>query len=143
MAGVAQAAGTVSAACGGILTFTAGSAEANVVTISLSANVYTVVDTGAQISAAAGCTNVNPNEATCAAAGVTALVVDLGDGNDAVTISATTGSNIKGGPGDDTLKGGKGPDLMDGGPGADIFDGGAGIDTVTYSSRTSPIKATI
>jgi Ca2+-binding RTX toxin-like protein len=52
-------------------------------------------------------------------AGLIRLVVDGGDGDDALTGSA----------GDDELYGGAGRDRLDGGPGTDLLDGGADKDT--------------
>ncbi len=61
-----------------------------------------------------------------AAAAVTALVVDAGAGNDAVTVGPTVAApaTLRGGDGNDRLSAGGGPATLDGGPGDDLLRGG-------------------
>jgi Ca2+-binding RTX toxin-like protein len=58
------------------------------------------------------------------------IEVDLGGGNDSLTIAAgiSIERDIKGGDGDDTLIAGGGDDKVDGGNGADTMTGGPGAD---------------
>jgi hypothetical protein len=50
---------------------------------------------------------------------------------------------IDGRGGDDVLLGGDGNDLLVGGDGADVMRGGGGLDTVSYASRTAPVRVTL
>lgn len=69
--------------------------------------------------------------------------LDGGAGDDRLEGSAGDDA-LRGGSGDDQLLPGWGVDWMDGGPGADRFDGsGEGADTVSYSTRTSPVDVTL
>lgn len=67
-------------------------------------------------------------------AGVTRIVVDLGDGDDSLfqdTTPVTVPLTVHGGDGADGLTGGTGDDTIDGGPGDDPqLDGGEGDDTI-------------
>jgi Ca2+-binding RTX toxin-like protein len=107
------------------------------------------------VSAGAGCTALREDYVTCGADGVTAISLDLGDGNDffgpstpppvPTTISggdgddALTGTTIDGGPGNDqlravpagsTINGGPGDDRLTGDDGPDTLDGGEGDDLI-------------
>ena len=75
----------------------------------------------------------------CPGAGVSRLRIDLGEREDAATVSAPVPSSIAGGPGADTLTGGPagdeilggdGNDLLDAAAGDDIVDGGLGADSL-------------
>ncbi len=50
---------------------------------------------------------------------------------------------LVGGKGDDHLNGEFQDDVLDGGPGADELEGGIGLDLVDYSTRTSPVTASL
>ncbi len=50
---------------------------------------------------------------------------------------------IDGKGGDDVLLGGDGDDILLAGPGADVMRGGGGLDTVSYASRTTPVRITL
>jgi VCBS repeat-containing protein len=94
-----------------------------------------------------------------AAAGMTAVSVDAGDGSDSVDASGVTGTApvfIDGGAGDDTLTGSLNADTIDGGAGddtinyilgmgADVIDGGVGHDTFSFSlpDPLAPIDVTL
>ena len=70
--------------------------------------------------------------------------------NDTLTAHATTGSNLYGNEGDDTLIGGAGNDTLDGGSGNDtyVYKGGSGIytsnspqeDSIKYSDGTDTLE---
>jgi hypothetical protein len=72
-----------------------------------------------------GCTHVGDDTDTvdCAKAGVTSLLLDLGDGNDVAAISPAVTVKV-------IFLGGDGNDGLFGGGGLDIFDGGAGDDNL-------------
>ena len=70
------------------------------------------------------------------AAGVKAVAVDLGDGDDTMDASGLTGSAsllASGGAGDDTLIGGSGDDRLEGGAGDDALAGSGGHNTFVVS----------
>jgi RTX calcium-binding nonapeptide repeat (4 copies) len=109
----------------------------------------------AQIEPGSGCerpTGASTTEAVCRG-GVTYLVADLGDRNDAGVSEHVI--RLTGGPGNDelsasgTLDGGPGDDrlasaghaTMIGGPGADHFLGGRSLDAASYSGHTEPVNA--
>ena len=93
------------------------------------------------------------------AAQVQLVAIDLGAGNDQVSLQKKNGSQalripavisggagndfMRGGAANDTLSGGAGDDTLDGGAGADSFVGGAGNDTVDYSSRTNAVTISL
>ena len=130
---------------GGALEVTAGS-EQNTVTVSLGGSAYTVTDT-AGMGEGAGCSMVDANTASCAAAPVTSFSADLGAGNDTFSSTAAVPVKVTGGPGNDTLSGGPagdtligessptdtgtGQNTMAGGGGNDDVFGGAGPDNMT------------
>ena len=152
------AAGTVSIA-DGVLTFTAGAAEINAVSVGRPGDTeFVIVDTGPAPQTSDAACNPAGDSVTCAAAGVTAVRVvlddlddsgataavgvpvtlDGGDGNDTLGGGAA-GDTLLGGRGEDTLSGGDGEDLLDagrgdddllGGAGADVLDGGTGDDVL-------------
>jgi hypothetical protein len=129
--------------------------EKNNVTITQAGRTFTIVDTGATISAGTGCTALSANTVKCSDVpygyigylgigtyggddalkhnGTTAVYVDLGTGND----RASTGS------GKDWISGNDGNDLLDGGPGGDYLTGGAGEDTADFSARTLPVTVVL
>ena len=104
---------------GSALRVSAGAAASNRISISLSAGTYTVTDTGAPLTAGAGCAVPRYDTVTCGVGGVTSIVADAKDQNDAVTVTAATPATIHGGAGSDTVRGG---------PAADSLFGDAGND---------------
>ena len=105
---------------------------------------FRVIDSGAAVTAGAGCTSVGPHEAFCAIPNFPDhVLVSVDDMNDYVNTSAAV-------PGETRLEGGDGNDalytgqdfaaVMDGGAGADVFEGE--LATVDYSSRTNPLTVT-
>lgn len=82
-----------------------------------------------------------PNELVCQAPQIAGFEVNVGAGEDRVTVAKNVSIPVtmRGGPGDDVLVGGAGPDELNGGPGddrlygwrgADFFFGGPGADIV-------------
>jgi Ca2+-binding RTX toxin-like protein len=105
-----------------------------------------IVDSGATITAGAGCTSIAPDTVTCSFDD-RYVEVRLGDGNDTASLADTVLWNallmggagndeitaaggepsfarLFGGPGNDVLRGGDGSDVIDGGAGADLMSGG-------------------
>lgn len=101
---------------------------------------------------------------TCRVGPPSLVILDLGNGNDAVAFGPWTGAppvQIIGGTGDDTITGSSGPDDIDGGPGADVLDGaggddvldggtgpdaltgGAGYDRTSYAAATTSVRVTL
>jgi Ca2+-binding RTX toxin-like protein len=115
------------------LDYSAGTGERNDVRVSLASDTYTIVDTGAVITPAAGCNSVDAHRVTCPATGVSFLIVDARDQSDAVSVSvsASTSPIVQGGTGNDTLVGGAGADFLDGDAGNDILAGGDAGDVLT------------
>jgi Ca2+-binding RTX toxin-like protein len=125
------------------ISYVAGAGETNSVTISLAGDRYTITDqTGVTIVDGGGC-QAGGSSASCPAAGVTRLDVQLGDQNDSAKILAATSSSLEGGDGNDTLSGGDGGARLVGGPGADTLTGGAGLDIADYSDRSNPLTITL
>jgi RTX calcium-binding nonapeptide repeat (4 copies) len=146
--------------------------EANRVTLRYdqSAPAYELVD-AAGVTPGSGCVRPDPADATrvrCSAPSPTPLdsrgpLLQFGDGDDTVTVIATTarmhggegndqllgapsvGSQFTGGPGDDNMTGGSGRDVFHEertANGADTMNGGGGrVDEVTYSGRTRGVSA--
>ncbi|HEY1277065.1 MAG TPA: calcium-binding protein [Thermoleophilaceae bacterium] len=135
---------------GAELRYDAGAGEANAVTISRGALVYTIDDPGVAITPTAPCAAVDADTATCPAPAVQQITVSLDDGNDAGTIGPSVSLvdvSLRGGPGDDRLTGSDanddflageagadtlaavgGNDRLSGGDGDDTADGGNGSD---------------
>ncbi len=156
---------------GATLTFAAADGEANQLAVSLAAGTYTLTDAVAPITAAAGCTQLLPDTVTCPSAGITALVLEGRDLDDAITLSGVatpatlsggggndvlTGGDgvdtlnagadadrLDGGAGNDTLNGDPGDDVLTGGTGADVFNGGTGTDLADFSLRSSPVTVSM
>ena len=78
---------------------------------------------GATIGPGADCQYVGGDSETvdCLKSGVTALILNLGDGDDIASVSPAIKIPVifNGGPGNDALFGGGGPDVFSGGPGND------------------------
>jgi Ca2+-binding RTX toxin-like protein len=129
----------------GVVTVT-GDGSASVLTLSDSVTFVNAVDTGAGITAGAGCA-VNPlvpGGVRCAkpAGGVTVVNVTLGGGNDTLLASGIAeplvvdgdvgNDTLNGGQLSDTINGGDGNDTLDGKGSGDILNGNADVDTVSY-----------
>jgi Ca2+-binding RTX toxin-like protein len=127
-------AGTVDAMAG--VSFTAGAAEANEVTVSVDdTGIVTVRDDGALLRAQTGCSSTGPHTATCKPMlGADPLFTAyLGDADD--TLIGSRGS--------DQIDGGDGIDVLDGGKGSDVISGGAGEDIADYSGRADAIRVAL
>jgi Ca2+-binding RTX toxin-like protein len=141
-AAVAQA-GTVSFTSG-VLAYDAASGEANRIFLFSESGGVRAIDTGAPVTAGAGCSSAGSHEAFCAAIDYanSSYIVRAGDMADYVSTAAAgvIAGRLEGGAGDDTLDSGWGQTL-DGGPGADVFvtfDG-----TIDYSNRTNAVTVTV
>lgn len=119
---------------GEILTYYAGAGEQNNLRISLRNGALGFVDGSLPITVGQGCA-VDPSsgERTCSAAGLNALVLVLGDGNDTMPdpdLKFELPSGIKlyvnGGAGNDSIIGTEGDDRLAGGDGADRIYGSGG-----------------
>ncbi len=122
------------------VTFTADPAEANRVVVREEPGGFRFVDTGS-ILRTSTCTLVNDHEVFCPGIAET-LIVEVGDGDDFVDVSAAPIALVDGGAGDDELvaafaAGGEGADVLRGiavggrlrgGPGDDTVLGGPGND---------------
>ena len=157
----ASAFAATGAVTNGTLVYSAAPGETNNLSITLTSDAkYQLSDSGAStMTAGAGCSLVS-GSVRCPVWGLSAISIDLGDGNDSATswialptrIQGGTGNdstttNISsdvhdGGPGNDTLDGGWGNDVLDGGLGADVLDGSLGTDTATYAARTAAVTVT-
>jgi Ca2+-binding RTX toxin-like protein len=113
-----------------------------------------ITDTGATISAGPGCTSLAPTKVRCQVADeFFSVEVELGDGDDFVSVSEENQAVLRGGSGDDRIDGGsnhfgaleylfggagndvllgrRGNDVLDGGLGGDILSGGTSCDAET------------
>ena len=123
---------------------------ANAVTISLSTDGtrVNISDSGRSGGRALtlksdGTCTVSRATASCPAAGVVSLSVDLGDQNDVATNKTALASRLAGGAGNDKLTGGTGDDVFLADAGSDTYAGGAGNDTADYSARTAPLAISL
>jgi Ca2+-binding RTX toxin-like protein len=171
----AALASTVTVTNGNTVRVLESGSEVNRVTVSYDAglDLYTVVDSAANLTPSGTCTTVNAHTATCPGAGIKTISVDTDAMSDSIamdlgTIPSTVTGNLDGGPGDDsvsghgTLNGGSGNDLIhsssladnvrassgrdfiDAGDGPDDIQGGSGTDTLIYpASRTTPVNVTV
>lgn len=105
--------------------------EVNRIRVTADPSAVEVSDAGAPARAGTGCSLVGPSVVRCQAA--SALLVDVGDGDDRVEIvgDALRVATLVGGPGDD--------ELSDDGTRGDVIDGGPGVDIVDYSARTARV----
>jgi Ca2+-binding RTX toxin-like protein len=99
----------------GTLRVTAAPGETNAIGISDTPDGLSVTDAGAPLALVPGASRIE---------------VDLGDGDDSLTVAAVEPATVTGGPGDDFIQGGSGDDRLDGGTGADIANGGDGDDSI-------------
>jgi Ca2+-binding RTX toxin-like protein len=143
-ASVAQA-GTLSRVGADLLRYDADLGETNRIFVSTDSEGIRVIDTGATVTAGAGCTAPADHEGHCAAnPGQTRLEINAGDQDDYVNILPRTLNLafVDGGAGEDELIGGgaRSGNFLDGGPGADTFEGAVMVD---YHTRTNPLLVTI
>jgi hypothetical protein len=129
----------------GALRVAAAPGEYNAIEVYPTPSGLDVSDSGAPLTAGAGCIAVGV-EALCT--GATRAEADLGDGDDAFTLSAPLPADLSGGDGNDELTvvgagaltpgaasarldGGAGDDTLTGGADADVLSGGDGYDTLS------------
>jgi Ca2+-binding RTX toxin-like protein len=122
-------ASTVSVSSGSV-TYQAAKDEVNNLTVSLNTGVLSFRDTGAAVTAGAGCTQVGAHLATCPQSSDTGVY--LGNKADRLAITADIGSTFTfAGKGNDTLIGGPGNDEFFGQNGSDTLRGGGGDDLLS------------
>ena len=118
----------------GALRVAAGPGETNAVDIGPG---LVVADAGAPVTLGPGCM---PQGLEALCAGATRIQADLGDGDDALTVTAPLPADLKGGEGNDTLTvvaavatldGGDGDDTLTAATGANVLSGGPGFDTLS------------
>jgi len=116
---------------GGTLRYTSGASANSVHVAPGTPGRLQVTDPKTSVHAGSGCTSSGQHSASCSAAGVTAISIDLGGGADRASIAPAISipARIAGGGGADVLLGGSGADRLEGGPGPDNLDGAAGNDT--------------
>jgi Ca2+-binding RTX toxin-like protein len=119
-------------------------------------DIYGVVETGRAVTAGDGCSAVF-GSVSCAAAAIERVQVDVGDGNDhvsldgagmavspidPVTVLGGAGEDLlRGGVGAATLKGGDGDDHLLGRAGDDVLAGGKGRDVMLGQAGRDKLKA--
>jgi Ca2+-binding RTX toxin-like protein len=138
---------------------TASGSQTNAITVSYASatDTYRVFDATSDLSASGTCTVVDTRNVNCPGAGIRTISVDVGSGNDTITLDRATipaaiegnldGGNgndlINGGRGLDDISGGSGADTMDGHEGADDLNGNGGTDSLLYTLRGTPVVVTI
>lgn len=128
---------------GSTLSYRAAAGQTNNLSITTGGSTFTVSDSGANIAAGTGCTQVTATSATCPATGIQRIDVRAGDNADTVNVSAAVTASIYGEAGNDTLIGGSADDSINGGTGADSIDGGGGADTADYADSTVALNISI
>ena len=114
----------------------AGSAEANEIHVSVSADGRTYrINSSSPLEAGGGiCANPpdNPNALECEADVIAGIWFNGQAGDDVVIVSRNVPApvTLQGGPGNDTLIGGRGGDKLTGGPGNDTLFGHGGDDAL-------------
>lgn len=93
---------------------------------------YVLTNTGAPLTAGAGCSQRGSAEVACDVSGVQSMSVSAGNLGDEIVFAnrVAVPVSITGGAGDDRLTGGSGADLLIGGGGNDDLDGAAGADSL-------------
>jgi hemolysin type calcium-binding protein len=115
----------------GLFAFAAAPGERNAVTLRGDGVDILVSDSTTALQAGSGCHPEGTGVVRCPWAGMARSDVELGDGDDAVTVVGELGEfsvNVRGGPGDDVMIGGSDGEDFSGGPGVDVLDGGDGND---------------
>ena len=106
----------------------ANDGEVNRLTLSRAGNVVTVTDAGADVTAGAGCEQVEPRQVRCTIAdGEPRVDASLGDGDDEAAALGALPVKLNGDAGNDTLTGGDAEDRFDGGEGNDTIHARDGI----------------
>jgi Ca2+-binding RTX toxin-like protein len=136
------AAATVSSV-GGTVSLVAAPGEANRVSVDTGADGSLVfLDDGATLVAGTGCSDPGDGSVACPRAGVGAIVVETGDGDDNVSSGAVgLPLTIAGGDGSDQLQGSAGADRLDGGAGNDGLDAAEGADELVGGPGDDDLSA--
>lgn len=156
MPAAASAADWVSYEAGHIVFLNAMDDERNNISVAHDGDTVTIRDhaTGAALTAAEGCVQVDVAVVSCTSATIDYVLLTLGGGDD-VARPATAASltievlgeegddTIADGPGDGHVHGGAGSDRLIATAGGDIMGGGDGFDVVDYSSREAPVTVTL
>ena len=109
--------------------FVNGDDAANVITLAVANDTYTVTDTSG-ITAGPGCTQAGTDSITCPGAAAVEETFTTPDGG---------ADSVTGGPGADTILGGAGADTLSGGPGgSDVIMGGDGNDILDSGNGGIP-----
>lgn len=144
---------------GSNLMVNSGSGRANKITISRSDSTFTIKDASITSTSlvvdAPGCNRTSASTVRCTDSSISKVLVNTGDLDDEVTISAAVDSEVDGGTGADTLLGsndvgskdtligGEGDDVLEGRGGDDLLAGRAGNDTASYESAASGVDVTL
>ncbi|MCI5087023.1 MAG: Hint domain-containing protein [Rhodovulum sp.] len=142
------AGGETGESIGDILDFSALSAPVDGVYTGDEAGTFTSGANSVEFSEIENAILTSGNDTLDASASNSAIGIDAGAGDDAITGGAGN-DYVIGGAGDDTLTGGDGANYLDGGSGddtfvagtgADTFDGGAGQDNIDYSASSGAVN---
>ena len=150
--GAAQASTVSVSPTTGILTYAAAQGEVNDIAIAQNNTIVKVQDSGATITAGAGCQSTDAHNVLCSPQGVVRIAVGASDGDDRVTAKTLLPATLGGSAGNDTLTGGSADEKFDGGSGDDAIDPGLGadqikggddVDFVTYATRTARVEVSV
>ncbi len=118
-----------------------GTAQNDAIVIAMVGGLMRISNVGPAAVTVNGTSTIAPNKSK-SYSGITTLAVDVGAGNDNVTIDAsvTIRTTVAGGKGNDTLRGGGGNDSLGGGDGNDQLFGGRGKDTLAGGAGDDLIR---
>jgi Ca2+-binding RTX toxin-like protein len=128
--------------------------EVNQITVSVDPGTdayYSVRDSAATLTPSGTCVAVNGHFAVCPRTNIKTIIVQTGDGADAITLDAATipgtiSETVDGGSGDDDVVGANTPGTVSGGSGNDnvqgrgTVNGGAGNDLLTGSPLADDLR---
>jgi hypothetical protein len=130
LAGAAPAFATDVAVEGSQLRIIDNASQADALDVRPSAIGYDVFDDSSDLSAGAGCVELQPHHVSCLGS-IVSVTVDAGGGDDSVGLQdVAVPVLVSGGEGSDLIRGGGNDDRLNGGPGEDTIVGGAGNDVV-------------
>ncbi|MDX6699227.1 MAG: serralysin [Solirubrobacteraceae bacterium] len=130
------------------LSFVAAHGEANRLQVTYSGATIVFHDAGAPLRAGLECTQVDAATASCPVFGANAsdrgITVDLGDGDDTVVAdgsdSPSSGLQLSGGAGGDTLTTRRGSGFLYGGDGDDTLEAGAGTQMLSGDAGNDVVR---
>jgi len=97
-------------------------------------------------TASVGCDAPSAGDVKCDRAGITRVVVVLGDGNDLLNVNSSVefpiALDVDGGTGDEVIFGGTAADVLRGGPGGDQIFGLGGADDITGGGGFDGVRFT-